>query len=409
MESIRQLIGTEQDLEQVARQLRYFVEGVRTPVVGALHVTCSDESEHECIEAFQRDFVQVLLPDLKLWSRSAFRSSNLGGRYEWGAVRLAEQHYATPESREGAKTIVVKINSHVSVAQSGSEVHYGPMDRYHTRSCACGALHALLEGERWPFTDELREVFRDKAVDRLAILHDPERVEPRYRYLLAAVLCARLHARRAVLDVQDYQATTPTLYLIVPCVTLNRLERDTEVVCGIYCADYRTDEENVEYCGLADEPEKYEVSEADGRLRIEDEHIRTPRPANDYRELLLRHVQKHADRFRDKTELHKDERMRRIVAEAEQKRHHDPAYAKLMLKALLPLLADLSPVTAAIMLFGQGLAGIHHIHRVHRLAGQVTGHEEARRIVNDIQEQIEHLPSERAREVIDLLLAAHAR
>jgi len=99
MDTIRQLIGTEQDLEQVTRQLRFFVEGLRTPVVGALHVTCSDESEHECIEAFQRGFVDAVLPELKLWSRSPFRSSNLGGRYEWGAVRVAEQHYATTGER----------------------------------------------------------------------------------------------------------------------------------------------------------------------------------------------------------------------------------------------------------------------------------------------------------------------
>ena len=101
--------------------------------------------------------------------------------------------------------------------------------------------------------------------------------------------------------------------------------------------------------------------------------------------------------------------MRRIVAEAQQKRHHDPAYAKLMLEALLPLLAELTPITAAIMLFGQGLAGIHHVHRAHRLAHQIAGHEEARRILDDIHERVEHLQPEQAREVIDLLLAEHGR
>jgi hypothetical protein len=270
-------------------------------------------------------------------------------------------------------------------------------------------LHALLEGQRWPFTDELTELFSDKAVDRLAILRDPERVEPRHRYLLAAVLCARLHARRAVLDVQDYQPITPTLYLIVPCVTLNRPERDTEVLCGTYCADYRTSEQKVEYCGLGDQPEKYEVSYDCGQLRIADEHIHAPRLANDYRKLLLHEAHKHADRLGDRAKVHADERVRRIVAEAQQKRHHDPAYAKLMLKTLLPLLAELTPITAAIMLFGQGLAGIHHIHRAHRLAHQNAGHEEARRILDDIHERVDHLQPEQAREVIDLLLAEHGR
>jgi hypothetical protein len=407
MDAIRELIGREQDLEHVTRQLRFFVEELRAPVVGALHVTCSDESEHECIETFQRGFVDTLLPQLKLWSQSPFRSSNLGGRYEWGAVRVAEQHYATPESREGAKAILVKVNSHVSVAQTGTEVQYGPMERYQTESHACGALHALLENERWPFTDELRELFSDKAIDRIAILRDPERVDPRYRYLLAAVLCARLHARRAVLDVQDYRPTTPTFYLIVPCVTLNRPERDTEIVCGVYYADYRTEQASVEYCGLGDEPDKYQVAYDCGTLVITDAQIHAPRPASDYRKLLLQEARKHLDRRGVKAKVQGDERVQSIVAEAQAARHHDPAYARLMLKALLPLLAELTPVTAALALFGYGLADIHHIYRVHRLARQVTGHEEARRILDDIHARVDRLPPEQARSVIDLLLAQH--
>ena len=83
MDSLHRLVGHEQDFDHVCHTLRHCVDRLNPAVVGALHVTCSDESERECIEAFQKAFVEPRLPSLKLWSKCAFRTSNLGGRYEW--------------------------------------------------------------------------------------------------------------------------------------------------------------------------------------------------------------------------------------------------------------------------------------------------------------------------------------
>lgn len=99
MRSLHHLLGLEQDLDHVCYTLRRSVDKQNSAAVGAVHVTCSDESERESIEAFQRAFVEPLLPALKLWSKCPFRTSNLGGRYEWGAIRIAEQHFATARSR----------------------------------------------------------------------------------------------------------------------------------------------------------------------------------------------------------------------------------------------------------------------------------------------------------------------
>lgn len=271
MERLRQLVGREVELERVAATLRECVKEFGTPVVGAHLVTCSDESEIECSEVFQRTLVEKLLPSLGPEKKGAFRTSNLGGRYEWGAARIAEHHYATPESRDMTKCILIKINGHVSVAETPEGRRYGPMQRYHTESNACGALHALLAGVEQPFTRDLRQTFSADGTDRMAMLLDASRVEPRYRYLVVALVSARLQAGRALKDVDDYQEATPTVYLIVPCMTLNRPGPDSEIVCGFYVADYRTAESTVEYFGLGDDPSRYRVSYEADRLRIVEE------------------------------------------------------------------------------------------------------------------------------------------
>jgi hypothetical protein len=271
MERLQHLIGREVDLERVAGTLRECVKAFGTPVIGAHHVTCSDESEIECLDVFQRTFVEKLLPSLGPEKKSAFRTSNLGGRYEWGAARIAEHNYATPESREMTKCILIKVNGHVSVAQTPEGLLYGPMERYHSESNACGALHALLAGADEPFARALRDAFTADGNDRIATLLDESRVDPRYRYLIAALVSTRLQAGRALQDVKDYQEVTPTVYLIVPCVTLNRPGPDTEIVCGYYVADYRTSDAAVEYHGLGDDPARYRVAYGEDGLVIVEE------------------------------------------------------------------------------------------------------------------------------------------
>ena len=165
MHLLSELLGVESGLEEISAALRRQTQREHPPVVGAVQVNCSDESERECLEAFQKTFVECLLPELKFWSKSPFRCCNLGGRYEWGAVRIAEQHFALPESGESFMAMVVKINSHVSVRQTPEGFVFGPMDRYRTESAACGALHALLEGTTQPFTHELSEAFTSEGHD----------------------------------------------------------------------------------------------------------------------------------------------------------------------------------------------------------------------------------------------------
>jgi hypothetical protein len=268
VKALRDLIGIESSLEQVGAALRDVVRALGAPVVGALEVHCSDESEAECSIAFQQQFVEHLLPDLDLGVRGALRTCNLGARYELGSVGMAEAHFATPASAAAFKVLVVKLNAHVAVTEQRDGPHFGPMQRYETESNACGALHGLLSDGDWPGLQELRETFRQGGHDRTATLLDARRVEPAYRYLFAAIVEARLQAAHAVEDIVAHKAASPTWYLVVPCVTLNRAGPDTELLVGFQSLDHRTAKPVDHYEGLGDDPARYRAALRGRRLRI---------------------------------------------------------------------------------------------------------------------------------------------
>ncbi|MBN2445241.1 MAG: hypothetical protein JXO22_00820 [Phycisphaerae bacterium] len=268
MRSLIEQLGVEQDLDNVNRALCREVLALNAPTVGALHITCADESEWECIDSFQKCFVQRLLPELKFGVKTPFRLANLGARYERGAIAVAEHHYATPESRDAFKVLVVKINAHVAVDDSRAVPYYGRMNRYETESTACGALHALMGGSKLPFADDLREAFGSEGHDRLAALADLGRISADERGLFVAMVSARLQTRRVELDIHHHAPASPTLYIVTAVVTLNRTGRDTELPCGLYIADHRGDTPKLSYAGLGDDPLRYLVQYDQGKLVV---------------------------------------------------------------------------------------------------------------------------------------------
>ena len=271
MTRLQDLIGVETELGRVSDAVRQFAQELGAPAVGAYHVTCSDEAEWECVQAFQHWFGREVLPELKADSRAPFRSINLGGRYEWGAIRVAEEHFATLPSKQAFKLLVVKINAHTAVRPSTQGPEYGWTQRYGCRSACCGVLAGVFEGSLLPAVQEVRESFQVEGRDRLGALDDRSRVPPQYRALLAAVVSARLQAQRAVLDIQEFHPETSTVFLVLPCVTINRPEPDTELVVGQYRIDRTGALSTVKYLGLDDDPGAYRVRHNQGRVIIEDD------------------------------------------------------------------------------------------------------------------------------------------
>ena len=115
LDRIIKLIGHETPLEEVARELCFIAQELHPPIVGALQLTCSDEAEQECIQAFQKGFVNHLLPSLKFAQQAPFRIANPGARYEWGCTSIAEAHFATTATKSSFKLMVAKVNAHVAV------------------------------------------------------------------------------------------------------------------------------------------------------------------------------------------------------------------------------------------------------------------------------------------------------
>ena len=71
---------------------------------------------------------------------------------------------------------------------------------------------------------------------------------------------------------------SPTYYVVVPCLTLNRPGPDTEVLCGLHVVDRRDVSGPDEYRGLGDDPSSYRVLLHAGRLHITESDPASPRP-----------------------------------------------------------------------------------------------------------------------------------
>jgi len=400
MRRIQEFIGKEHESDAVNRALRTFAQAQRPSAVGAVHVTCSDETERETAETFQRWFADALLPELKFWSKAPFRAANLGNRYEWGAIRIAEPHFATAESREGFKLLLVKINAHVAVDQDGGRTTYGCLDRYNSKSPCCGALDALLNDYPSPATDELETMFQFDGLPRLDMLRDESSVDLQYRSFLAAIVNARLQARSAIVDIQDYTPDSPTLTVVIPSVAMNRRQRDSEFVVGMYWADSRGRQGEAEYVGLGDDPSRYEIISRHGYLRVTDGPTLEEREARDHRQEVGRHWQLQ----REPLQL-TGERLRALRMGPSSESARAPNMTYETLKTVLSVAADIAPIPLSIMLFARGLAGIHHLYRVHQLARGLADQGEALRIIEEVSDHAKKIPETKVRETIDALLA----
>ncbi len=130
MNQLKDIVGTERSLEGVCQAIHFSVVERHPQVVGAMHITCADESEHECVSVFQRCFVKFMLPSLKFAQQSAFRIANIGGRYKWGAVRIADKHFAGSDQGSAKNMLVVQVNAQVGVHSVAENEAYGEMERY---------------------------------------------------------------------------------------------------------------------------------------------------------------------------------------------------------------------------------------------------------------------------------------
>jgi hypothetical protein len=92
-----------------------------------------------------------------------------------------------------------------------------------------------------------------------------------------------------------------------------------------------------------------------------------------------------------------------------QDKHRNHRHAHALLRIALPILAEVMPVPAAIILFAEGAVGVHHAFRAHRLARELEGSEDARKILAEVHDRIDQLEPARAEALIELLLREYQR
>lgn len=398
MQHLQNLLGQEVELGASNQAVRDFARSQGAATVGAVHVFCSDECEREATDSFQHCVVDPLLPELKLSVRSPFRSANLGARYEWGAARVAEEHFAIPAAEDDLTLLLVKINSHVAVASAEQAQSFGQLSRYGTPSTCCGALGALLAGARNPSLDEMRRVFSYDGVPRLEMLRDPDTVPVPHRSLLAATVNARLQARSAIVDMQDHVPKKPTMTVVIPTVTINRPERDSEYIVGLYWMDSRTGAGEAEYIGLGDHPDKYVVTGNDGQLRVDDGQLHRSRPARNHRQLMGRQLPEQQPHS-----IVLPNQLQSIVGTASPRMSDNRHLARETFRRILSSTAEIAPTPLAMLLFANGIAGIHHLYAVHRLARGGANNEEARRIITEASDGVSALSAERCQQAIEAI------
>jgi len=132
---------------------------------------------------------------------------------------------------------------------------------------------------------------------------------------------------------------------------------------------------------------------------VEDSDSVEVREARDHRQLVL-------ERWRQRRNkpAPQDERLTRIREDVKRDRHHDHRHAKMLLRIAIPVLAEVAPVPAAIILFAHGAVAMHHAYRAHQLANEVAGSDEARLILDEIHDTIDDLEPEKARVLIEQLM-----
>ncbi len=398
MKRLHDLVGGEHELAEVAREIRSAVRELGSTGVGGFHITCSDESEHECTQAFQRGFALESLPRLTYGERVPFRIANPGARYEWGAVRIAEDHFATEQAQRGSLAMVVKINGHVAVTQSGPEgIQFGSMDRYGSESVYCGAIHAVLHDSRLPFAQDLRADLLSEGRDRVQALKDVAGAPDGRAALFGALAAARMQARKCVLDIQEHTPKGPTVYVVVHGVTLNKPGPDTELLGGLYVLDHRGDQRTDRYHGLGDDPAAYSLTHVDGRLRVSDPQSGRERAARDHRALA-------AGRFEA---LSAAARTLGPTAQGllgrSSERTVRGAAGRTLLKGVLTAVAATSPTAAALLLAAEGAADIHEVRKLNQAVDPGTQDRHAREVVEAVHDRVDHMSPEVAERVVDAL------
>mgnify|MGYP006935323717 CR=1 FL=1 len=402
---LHSLIGREVRQTEVSRAVAHSIRRLAPKHFASLQVTCSDGRERETMEAFRSVVVREFAPG-ESSTRAPLRTVNLGGRYEWGAAPLALGHYCAPGDTNVLH--MVKLSSHVASWPGEDGPTFGVLERGGSPSTCCGALTHYLAGGAGSFIEELALSFASEGLDRTALLRDPAVVKPELQQVFAALVHARLQARRAMLDVLGAPRVADRV-LVLASTSINHPSHNTELVVGYYAAE-RDDagHMHVTWTGFGDDPRQMTIELTNRGVHVKqlDAEGRASVPGTRQARGPVEH------RFLPgRTWLANNEHpeptptVRAAVTTAVhslEDKLNDPEHPvrSVAIKGVVLAMAETMAVPALLTLFAAGALDLHHAWRVERIAFGQADAAEAQTLLNRAIEGLDTLDAETSERVI---------
>lgn len=414
MDDLHRIVGKEQPLDQFHSILRR--AAARNPEIrdfGCCLVTCADERQGLTRASFEREVATPLISDATNTRDSVFSVSNMCGRFEPGAFPLLDDHFTRRTS--GRKLLLMQIASHVGRIKDDEEYAYGHIERFGRLSSCCGALTALLEPPetmgtvRHPWFEQLNSFFGPVRLGALRGIGDSTRL------VAAAIVHAALQAESAVSDVLQNPPVSPTDILLVAGVSVNEQWADGFLpVAYHYLSAGAGVADIVSGHSLRTTPEALKIDVSAPRIVVDGGEVMEAAPR------VQRHlVEPDAERVEhevlaviaDLSPVVREEMEKRLEAVRDQVnsiRHNPTAwrtYSRPLLRGLFRGLSAVQPDLGIAGLLFQGGEKLFAAHKLRQIVERGPATLEGRRVLHDIEAELQQLNHEDAQQVLDILLA----
>ena len=415
MEALRRTIGHELPLDQFHLHVRRVASNMQDiAAYGTSLITCSDERLGLTRSGFERDVAMPLISDIANSKDRVFTVSNMCGRLEPGAFALIDDHFTRAKPR-GPKLLVMEIASHVGRVKQGTEHSYGQIERFGRMSPCCGALTSLLAAPgttalvRHPWFEQLNAFFGPVRLEALRSIKDSTRM------VAAAIVHAVLQAESSISDILQHPTTTPTEVFLIAGVAVNQQWADGFLPVAFY--HLRSDAGAVELVtgySLRSTPESLQIDVSGARIEVAGGETMEIAPQ------VKRHiVEPGADPIAEEalaaiSELspaHQEEIEKRLetVRRQVESIRHDPAawrsYSRPILRGLFRGLSFVQPELGVAAMLYEGGEKLFDRHKLRQIIAQGPATQDGRRILHDIEAELQQLNHEDAQQVLDILLA----
>jgi hypothetical protein len=415
MDELRQKIGRELPLDQFHLMLRRMAGQARGIAnYGSCLVTCSDERQGALRHSFERDVASSLISDVTNARDRVFTVSNLCGRLEPGAFALVDDHF-TRRAARGPKMLIIEIASHVGRIRDNTRNIYGQVERFGRRSACCGALTSLLNPNdamgavRHPWFEQLNDFFGPMRLTALREMDDSVRM------IAAAIVHAALQAESAIADIFNAAPATPTEVLLIAGVAVNQQWADGFL--PVACHHIRTDAGKARVLsgfGLRTTPEALQIDVSAARIVVEGGQAMENAPQI-RRRIEARPSAADVDEslaVLEQLTPEQREVLDRRLDEVRDQVHsirHDPAawrtYARPVLRGLFRGLCVAQPELGLAALLYEGGGELMNAHKLRQLASHGHASADGRRVLHEIEAELQQLNHEDAQRVLEGLLS----